>query len=80
MAPREKWDDRICCWMGLTRNCETCGERSWSQERVVSHRWMTTMRMLWVVLYMGMRSGGEGGLAQVCKHASKQASKQYSKK
>ena len=50
MAPREKWDDRICCWMGLTRNCETCGERSWSQERVVSHRWMTTMRMLWVVL------------------------------
>jgi hypothetical protein len=49
-VPREKVSERICCWMGLTRNCETCGERSWSQERVVSHRWTRIMRIAWVVL------------------------------
>ena len=63
-VPLEKWSARICCWMGLTRNCETWGERSCSHESVVSHRWMTRMRTAWVVAYIGSRSGeGGAGLA-----------------
>ena len=49
-VPREKWFERICCWIGFTRNWLTWGERSWSHERVVSHRWMTMIRIAWVVL------------------------------
>ncbi len=41
----EKCCVRICCCMGLTRNCDTCGDRSCSHVRVVSVRAWTMMRM-----------------------------------
>ena len=53
---REKCAVKICCCIGLTKNCDTCGDRSWSQERVVSHRGTMTKRIVWVKLYTGNAS------------------------
>jgi hypothetical protein len=56
MVARLKWSLRICDWIGLTRNCETWGDRSWSHVSVVSHFCTISMRQEWVMLYRGSLS------------------------